>query len=80
MQFKIRKQRASDQIQQGRQLNYRTAAAAPQSPHPQNQSQNQNERILFLPRAPQQEAGLDSMERIRASNQQVLKQDEARVR
>ncbi|KAL1611748.1 hypothetical protein SLS59_000467 [Nothophoma quercina] len=97
MQPRIRRQRTSDQSQRDRQLNYR--AAVPQSPYTtlapptrmrylnepqlQSQSQNQAERIQFLPRAPQREAGSDPRERIRVSNRQprpqAVEQDETRV-
>jgi hypothetical protein len=97
-QSRARRQQVSDQSQRGRLPNYRDAAPqslyttqAPQTrmqhlnaPRHQNQSRNQAERIQFLPRAPQREAGLEARERAGMSNrqprQQVLEQDETQVR
>lgn len=56
----------------------------PNVPHSQNQNRNQAEKIQFLLRTPQREAGLEARERARISNcqprQQVLEQDETQVR
>ncbi|KAF3042495.1 hypothetical protein E8E11_003568 [Didymella keratinophila] len=97
-QSRAQQQQSSDRSQRERLPNYRDAAPpslytiqAPQTrmqylnvPRPRNQSRNQAERIQYLPRAPQREAGLEARERARFSNrqprQQVLERDERQVR